>query len=203
MRAQIYYIFTFYSLLFYFFIFLNLGTKSTYYELIGSPYTKTTLVVKKILPTLLIMLTLFGCQDNIQSSSPVLRGLQNGDFVWRSSYSTLVVDASTGLTITGTDGNGTLTLQVPTVALGTFVLGADATALITYSVGNTMYSTKNNGNASIVYLGDGAITIDTLDSVNGTVTGSFYFNAYTADGERGINFSEGIIYKLSVTEGAL
>ena len=100
MRAQIYYIFTFYSLLFYFFIFLNLGTKSTYYELIGSPYTKTTLVVKKILPTLLIMLTLFGCQDNFQSSSPVLRGLQNGDFVWRSSYSTVVVDASTGLTIT-------------------------------------------------------------------------------------------------------
>ena len=38
------------------------------------------------------------------------------------------------------------------------------------TVGNTTYSTKNNGNASIVYLGDGAITIDELDSVNGTVT---------------------------------
>ena len=154
--------------------------------------------MKKILPTLLIMLTLFGCQDNIQSSSPVLRGLQNGDFTWRSSYSTVVVDASTGLTISGTDDTGNLTLQVPTVALGTFVLGADATALITYSVGNTTYSTKNNGNASIVYLGDGAITIDELDSVNGTVTGSFYFNAYTADGERGINFS-----RLSNNEEAL
>ena len=202
MRAQIYYIFTFYNLLFIFFIFLNPDTKSTGYEHIGSLYKKTV-VMKKILPSLLIMLTLFGCQDNILSNSPVLRGLQNGDFVWRSSYSTVVVDASTGLTISGTDDTGTLTLQVPTVALGTFVLGADATALITYSVGNTTYSTKNNGNASIVYLGDGSINIDELNSVNGTVTGSFYFNAYTADGERGINFSEGIIYKLPVTEGAL
>ena len=159
--------------------------------------------MKKLLTALLILLTFFGCQDNIQSSSPVLRGLQNGDFTWRSSYSTVVVDASTGLTITGTDDNGTLTLQVPTVATGSFVLGANATALATYSVGSTMYSTNNNGNASIVYVGDGEITIDELDAVNGTVTGSFYFNAYTADGERVMNFSEGIIYKLPVTEGAL
>ena len=159
--------------------------------------------MKKLLTALLILLTFFGCQDNIQSSSPALKGLQNGDFTWRSSYSTVVVDASTGLTITGTDGNGTLTLQVPTVASGSFVLGANATALATYSVGSTMYSTNNNGTGSIVYLGDGEITIDELDAVNGTVTGSFYFNAYTADGERVMNFSEGIIYKLPVTEGAL
>ena len=159
--------------------------------------------MKKILPTLLIMLTLFGCQDNIQSSSPVLRGLQNGDFTWRSSYSTVVVDASTGLTITGTDDTGTLILKVPTVATGTFVLGTNATALATYSVGTTSYSTNNNGTESIVYISDGEISIDELDSVTGTVTGTFYFNAYTADGERVMNFSEGIIYKLPVTEGAL
>ena len=159
--------------------------------------------MKKILPTLLILLTFFGCQDNIQSSSPALKGLQNGDFTWRSTYSTVVVDASTGLTISGTDDAGTLTLKVPTVAIGTFVLGTNATALATYSVGTTSYSTNNNGTGSIVYISDGEISIDELDAVNGTVTGSFYFNAYTADGERGINFSEGIIYKLPVTEGAL
>jgi len=50
---------------------------------------------------------------------------------------------------------------------------------------------------------DGAIIIDELDVVNGTVTGSFYFNAYTANGERVMNFSEGVIYKLPLTEGTL
>jgi hypothetical protein len=159
--------------------------------------------MKKFLFSLIITLTLFGCQDNIQSSLPALKGLQNGDFVWRSSSSTVVVGASGGLTITGTDGSGTLMLQLPTTALGTFVLGANATSLVTYSVEGSLYSTNNNGNESIVYVSDGAITIDELDAISGTVTGSFYFNAYTADGERVMNFSEGIIYKLPVTEGTL
>ena len=159
--------------------------------------------MKKFLTSLLILLTLFGCQDNIQSSSPSLQGLKNGDFAWRSSSSTVVVDATGTLTFTGTDGYGTLTLQVPSVALGTFVLGADATALVTYSEDEFLYATTNNGVGSVVYVSDGAIIIDELDTVTGTVTGTFYFNAYTADGEHVMNFSEGVIYKLPVTEGAI
>ena len=159
--------------------------------------------MKKLFTLLLIMLTLLGCQDNIQSSSPAFVGLKNGDFTWKSSSSTLVVDAEDGLTFTGTDGYGILTLTVPEVALGTFVLGKDATALVTYSEGQYMYATNNNGTTSIVHVSDGTITIEELDTVNGTVTGSFYFNAYTSDGERVVNFSKGVIYKLPVTEGTL
>ena len=155
--------------------------------------------MKKLFASLLIMLTLFGCQDNIQSNSPSFEGLKNGDFTWRSSSSTVVVDATGALTFTGNDGNGTLIIQIPTVALGTFVLGANATALVTYSQDEFLFSTNNNGNASIVYVSDGTINIDELDAVNGTVTGTFYFNAYTANGERVVNFSEGVIYRLPVT----
>jgi hypothetical protein len=54
-----------------------------------------------------------------------------------------------------------------------------------------------------VYVSDGVITIDELNTVTGTVTGTFYFNAYTDNGERVMNFSEGVIYKLPVTEGSL
>ena len=159
--------------------------------------------MKKLLMSLLIVLTLFGCQDNIQSSLPALQGLKNGDFTWRSSASTVVVAADGTLTFTGSDGYGTMTLQIPTVALGTFPLGENTTALVTYSEDEFSYSTNNNGNASIVYASDGAIIIDELNTVTGTVTGTFYFNAYTADGERVMNFSEGVIYKLPVTEGTL
>jgi hypothetical protein len=159
--------------------------------------------MKKNLTLLLVVLSLLGCQDNIQSNLPAFVGLKNGDFSWRSSSSTVVVDAAGALTFTGTDGNGVLTLSVPVVALGSFVLGENTTSLVTYSEGEFIYSTQNKGTASIVYVGDGKITIDELDSLNGTVTGSFYFNAYTADGERVMNFSEGVIYKLPVTEGTL
>ena len=89
--------------------------------------------MKKLLMSLLIVLTLFGCQDNIQSSLPALQGLKNGDFTWRSSASTVVVAADGTLTFTGSDGYGTMTLQIPTVALGTFPLGENTTALVTYS----------------------------------------------------------------------
>ena len=159
--------------------------------------------MKKNLNLLLVVLSLLGCQDNIQSNLPAFVGLKNGDFSWRSSSSTVVVDAAGALTFTGTDGYGTLTLKVPSVALGSFVLGENSISLVTYSEDQLLYSTNNNGTASIVYVSDGKITIDELDSVNGTVTGSFYFNAYTADGERVVNFSEGVIYKLPVTEGTL
>ena len=74
--------------------------------------------MKKLFTSFLIICTLFGCQDNIQSSLPALQGLKNGDFTWRSSSSTVVVDTAGTLTFTGTDGYGALTLQVPTVALG-------------------------------------------------------------------------------------
>ena len=135
--------------------------------------------MKKLSHSLLIILTLFGCQDNIQSSLPAFEGLKNGDFTWRSSSSTVVVGATGVLTFAGTDGNGMHHAStLPTVALGTFTLGANATALATYSEGEFMYSTNNSGNASIVYVSDGTITIDELDTVNGTVTGLFTLMLY-------------------------
>ena len=88
---------------------------------------------------------------------------------------------------------------MPSVDLGTFVLGVDATALATYTEDGDMFSTNNSGNASLVYVSDGAISIDEYDVDARTITASYYFNAYTVNGERGLNFSEGVIYKLPVT----
>ncbi|MDC1324567.1 DUF6252 family protein [Flavobacteriaceae bacterium] len=155
--------------------------------------------MKKILSLLIILLSFFGCQDNIQSNSPAFQGLKNADFLWTSTTSTVVVDATGVLTFTGTDDFGTMTLQVPSAALGTFMLGADATALATYSEDDLLFSTVNSGNESVVYVSDGAIIIEEIDAVTGAITASYYFNAYTANGERVLNFSEGVIYRLPVT----
>tara|TARA_B110000967_G_C18649298_1_gene442508 strand:+ start:185 stop:664 length:480 start_codon:yes stop_codon:yes gene_type:complete len=155
--------------------------------------------MKKFIFFLLIVLPFFGCQDNLQSSTPAFQGLKNGEFLWKSTASTAVVDASGVLTFTGTDGFGTLTLQVPSAALGTFMLGADANALATYTEDDLLFSTANIGNDSIVYVSDGTISIEELDAVTGTITASYYFNAYTSNGERVLNFSEGVIYRLPLT----
>ena len=54
--------------------------------------------------SLFVMFSFFGCQHEIQTSSPTLQGLQHGDFTWKSNSRSATVNASGALTITGTDG---------------------------------------------------------------------------------------------------
>ena len=159
--------------------------------------------MKKFLISLTIILTFFGCEDNIESNTPAFQGSKNANFIWKSTNSTVVVDSTRVLTIKGTDGFGMMTLKVPSLALGTFVLGVDAAALAIYSEDDFIYSTVHSGNDSVVHVSDGAIMIDEIDMINATISGTFYFNAYSADGERVINFSKGVIYKLPLTMGTL
>ena len=63
--------------------------------------------------SLLLMFSFFGCQDEIQTSSPTLQGLQHGDFTWKSNSRSAANKYVRALTITGTDGNGTMTIMLP------------------------------------------------------------------------------------------
>ena len=153
--------------------------------------------MKNIYTFFLITATLFGCQDNIETSLPAFQSLKNGDFQWKSTISSIVVDATGVTTFTGSDGFGTITLQIPTLVLGSYELGSAFTATASYSDDGSQYSTTNDGVSSIVYISDGLISIEEIDET-GAITGSFYFNAYNASGSNVVNFSEGILYKLPV-----
>ena len=154
--------------------------------------------MKNIFTLFLITVTLFGCQDDIQTSLPAFQSIKNGDFQWKSTVSTVVSDPSGVTTFTGSDGFGTITLQIPTLILGSYELGSAFTATASYSDDGSQYSTTNDGVGSIVYVSDGKISIEEIDET-GAITGSFYFNAYNASGSDVVNFSEGILYKLPVT----
>ena len=158
---------------------------------------KKTLVVKNIYTFFLITATLFGCQDNIETSLPAFQSLKNGDFQWKSTVSSVVSDATGVTTFTGSDGFGTIILQIPELVLGSYELGSSSVAVASYLEDGFEYSTLNNGVGSIVYTSDGLISVEEID-VTGAITGSFYFNAYSASGTNVVNFSEGILYKLPV-----
>lgn len=155
--------------------------------------------MKNIYTVLIIIATLFGCQNDIQDSLPAFQAVKEGDFQWKSTLSAVSTTASGMTTFTGTDGFGTIVLQVPSMTLGYFVLGSSASATATYTEGGYEYSTANDGEGSIVYVSDGLISIDSIDA-DGAVTGSFYFNAYNAAGDSLVNFSEGILYKLPLSQ---
>lgn len=151
--------------------------------------------MKNIFTLFLITVALFGCQDDIQSSLPAFQSMKNGNFQWKSTLSTVVSDSAGVTTITGSDGFGIITLQIPSLDLGSYDLGPNSLAIASYFEDGSQYLTSNNGVGSIVYVSDGMISIEEIDD-DGAITGSFYFNAYNASGSNVVNFSEGILYKL-------
>jgi len=68
--------------------------------------------MKYFLFILLLPLAFLSCQDDIQTSSPTFQGLQQGDFVWRSTVRTATVQSSGVLSISGSDGYGTMIISL-------------------------------------------------------------------------------------------
>ena len=83
---------------------------------------------------------------------------------------------------------------------GVYNLGDGSLATITYTEGNTTYSTQNNGQEYPVYLGDGQVTIESINVENKTMRGTFYFNSYDDSGAKYMNFSQGVFFNLSYSE---
>lgn len=144
--------------------------------------------------------SLIGCQDDIQSSNPTFQGLRHGDYVWRSTARTATIQSTGILNISGSDGYGSMIISLPEANIGSYELGEGKLATITYTEVNTTYSTQNNGEEYPVYLGDGQVTIESINEYSKTITGTFYFNSYDDSGTKYMNFSEGIFYNLSFTQ---
>jgi len=58
----------------------------------------------KTILTSLLVLALFGCQDKLESNTPAFQVLKDANYLWKSTASTAVVDATGVLTITGVGG---------------------------------------------------------------------------------------------------
>ena len=144
--------------------------------------------------------SLICCQDDIQSSNPTFQGLRHGDYVWRSTARTATIQTTGILSISGSDGYGSMIISLPEANIGSYELGEGKLATITYTEVNTTYSTQNNGEEYPVYLGDGQVTIESINEDSKTITGTFYFNSYDDSGAKYMNFSEGIFYNLSFTQ---
>ena len=89
--------------------------------------------------------SLIGCQDDIQSSNPTFQGLRHGDYVWRSTARTATIQTTGILSISGSDGYGSMIISLPEANIGSYELGEGKLATITYTEVNTTYSTQNNG----------------------------------------------------------
>ena len=94
----------------------------------------------------LAIISLVSCQDDIQSSSPTLQGVRHGDYTWKSTARSATINTDGSIKIIGSDGFGTMIINLPNAIVGSYNLGQGKPSTITYTEGSTTYSTQNNGN---------------------------------------------------------
>ena len=158
--------------------------------------------MKKITIVLIILATTFGCGDNVEFNIPAFQGNRDG-VLWNSAFSAVDIDFG-GWVIEGGNGAETVQLITNNDTRGVFVLGGDSPNIAIYRDANgVVYSTANAPDESLsIYPADGEIIVEDINNTNPkTIEGTFWFNAYTADGLRSVNFNEGVFYKVIITGG--
>jgi hypothetical protein len=152
---------------------------------------------------ILTIVSIFSCSDQIEFNSPAIQGNKDGE-IWKAIYQAADIDFG-GLVIEG--GNNIETLLFVTVNdnRGTYVFGPGTSNEARFTDANgVVYSTKNEPDPSFsVYPSDGQIVIQSFDNnaTPKTLTGTFWFNAYTSDGLKRINFNKGHVYRVPLVGG--
>lgn len=158
---------------------------------------------KRALFLFLIFIVSVGCSDQLEFNSPAIQGYKDGE-IWKAIYQAADIDFG-GLVIEG--GNNVETLLFVTVNdnRGTYTFGGNSPNEARFTDANgVVYSTKNVPDPSLsVYPADGEIVVESFENNANpkTLTGTFWFNAYTSDGLKRVNFNEGHVYRVPLVGG--
>jgi len=144
--------------------------------------------MKKITLFALIIITILSCGDEVQFNSPAFLGSRNGN-QWQAETFSASIDENGFLTLTGSRNSEILQLRIPSVAVGTYVLGNVNSMEARFITSNgTVFSTNNRPDPSVsIYPEIGEIRLDEI--ADNTFTGTFRFNAFDASGLDVVNFT--------------
>lgn len=160
--------------------------------------------MRKIKILVVILLTTLGCGDDVEFNTPAFQA--NREYgLWRANFHNATISENGFLTISGGIGNESVTLTVPSVIEGSFTFGDvnSIVAVYTDPQGN-VFSTNNKPDPSVsIYPEHGTIEIETIDTVNGTFTGTFNFLAFDASGLNSVGFNEGVFYRVPLIAGSI
>ena len=160
--------------------------------------------MKKLIVLSLLFLTVLGCGDEVQFNTPAFQG-DRANELWRAKAFSASIDANGFLTITGTNNIETVNLRVPSVSLGTFVVGNVNSMEAEYIDGfGTRFTTNNRPDPSVsVYQELGEIVIEDIDVTNNRLTGTFRFLAFDASGLNSVGYTNGIFFKVPIISGTI
>ena len=154
--------------------------------------------MKKIIYILFVSLLISSCTSQIEYRIPAFQATINGSNNWEATNFNVTTNALGEGIITGNDFNSAISLRFPSLNVGVYDLRENIIGEATYQ-DTIQYSTLNDGIASIAYFSDGEISINEITS-DSKISGTFTFNAYNLSGESTVNVSQGIFYRLPLTQ---
>ncbi|MBQ0787636.1 MAG: hypothetical protein KBT69_09055 [Oceanihabitans sp.] len=157
--------------------------------------------MKKIFLFVVSALFMVSCGEELEFNTPALQGDKDGA-LWRSDYYSAEINGSGQLIISGGRGSETVSLKTG-AAVGTYILGeGSASEAVFTSIQDVIHSTNNEPDESVqVYPADGEIVITGYSDSGNKVSGTFWFNAFSASGLNKVNYSQGIFYEIPVSGG--
>lgn len=160
--------------------------------------------MKRLSVLMLALLTIIGCGDEIKFNSPAIQGKKDGN-LWRAVYQDASFNEQGRVTITGGIGNEVLVFTVPNLEIGVKWLGRGSSSKAEFEDANgVIYSTNLLPDPELsFYPPDGEIEITQVTSTS--VSGRFWFNAYSQTGMETVNFSQGVFFDVPLfnLEGGL
>ena len=154
--------------------------------------------MKKIIYILFVSLLITSCTSQIEYRIPAFQANINGSNNWEATNFNATTNALGGVTITGNNFTSQIILRIPSTCQNcSYDLQIEAEAA--YTLDTIQYSTLNDGVASVAYFSDGEISINEITS-DSKISGTFTFNAYDSSGESTVNVSQGIFYRLPLTQ---
>ena len=156
--------------------------------------------MKKIFYFLSILLLLMSCTEDVRFNNPAFQTLKDNNF-WRAQVYKAGMESDGTFVIEGSLGYEQIRFQLPEPTEKTYVLSADAAAKATYK--NTYKGQEAEFTTSISN-GNGQIIVTEYNTVENTISGTFKFTAVNADSgteKQTMYFSEGVFYKIPITQG--
>ncbi|MGB1307771.1 MAG: DUF6252 family protein [Oceanihabitans sp.] len=158
--------------------------------------------MKKIFILAVTALFMASCSNDVEFNTPALQGDKDGD-MWKADFYNASVNSDGQLVINGGKGQEEVFLTISSTSVGTYTLGdGSANKAQFFNPQELEFSTNNNPDPSIqVYPAGGEIIINEYNASSNKITGTFWFNAFSETGLNGVNFSQGVFYRIPIRGG--
>jgi len=144
---------------------------------------------KFFLLSLIAVLGVVSCSDEIESNTPSIQGEVNGEF-FRARNSTASIGDDGSVTLVGSASSETISLTTSSIDIGIYALGNGTINEATFeTVEGDFYTTGSTG--------FGQIEITKVEA--GKVSGEFYFDARKDEIGDTLNFNKGFFFEVPLT----